>query len=440
MAHINKQILSHPVDVTYNYPLAFKFLLFWIFVSVGRPQDIYPPIAMLHLGDIAAVGSIGSLFATKPYQKNLGIFNYLEVKLVIGLFVLMLVLIPFSLVKSECVGFIKAIYLKSIIFFLILVLLNKTIKNLRSVSLCLLISLLSLSIVTFKARGEMYDRISIGSTYDPNDLAMILVTLLPMAIMYSFHAKGMVRLLGIGSAIMGILAITLTQSRGGFLGLATIIFFIFFSRSRFNMKYILILLALSIVILNFAPAAYWDRMSTINQEDQGSGRILIWKRGVRMLAKNPLGYGANNFISAYGRYIENDPDTPDESGAFAWKTAHNSFILIAVELGVLGLSLFLFLIYRTYKNFQKIKKMVAPNSTVYQYAEYFRISLVGFVVCCFFLSQAYASILLLIVAISSVMVNVIGKGAGDDKDKKVLNFVREVNDPVNHVHPVKKLL
>jgi O-antigen ligase len=273
--------------------------------------------------------------------------------------------------------------------------------------------MLSLSFATFLARGDQVARLSIGTMYDPNDLAMVIVTILPIAMMYGFHSKGTERLFGIGASIIGIIVITLTQSRGGFIGLITIAFLIFFSKSRFKIKYLIILLLLGVMFVRFAPTEYMDRIGTITGEDDGgSGRTLVWKRSLRMISSNPFGYGVNNFQSAYGRYVENDPNAEEASGGYmtySWKTAHNSFILVAVELGVLGLAVYVYLIYKAYNNFKRIKKTFTSGTILYQYAEFLKISLVGFLACAFFLSQSYSSMLFLLVAISSVMVNVIAK-------------------------------
>jgi O-antigen ligase len=420
MSNIHNSLHNHHVVISKYTSLAFKFLLFMTFVSVGRPQDIFPFLVKLHLGDIAAIGLLCSLFSIQSNQKNKNIFKYTEVRLVTLILILMIALIPFSLVKNNSFHFIKDIYSKTFIFFAATVLLIRTIKDIKYISWTLLLSMLSLSLAVCFTKGSVLGRMSVGTMYDPNDLAMIIVTILPIAMMYSFYSSGAGRLLGIFSAIMGVFATTLTQSRGGFLGLISITILIFFSRLRFKIKYLIILLLLGAILISFSSTSYWDRMSTISKGgSESSERTLIWKRSLRMISKNPFGYGVNNFSSAYGRYLENNPDAllddPDNWAIYAWKTAHNSFILIGVELGLLGLFIFLFLIYKTYNNFKKIKKAFASDTDLHRYAEFYRISLVGFVVCGFFLSQSYSSMLLTIVAVSSVIVNVIAQETENDR-------------------------
>ena len=415
MANIYNPTLGHRVVDYRNSPLAFKFLLLWIFVSIGRPQDIFPSIAILHLGDIAAAGILCTWFFLHPDQTNKKIFNYTEIMLVTLIFILMIALVPFATVRTQSFYFIKDTFLKTFIFFIISVKLIRTIKDIEYISWTLLFSMLSLSIAVFLIKGDtpsrISGRISIGTMYDPNDLALVLVTFLPIAMMFSFYSKGVQRIFGIIGSTLGVFGIILSQSRGGFLGLITIMILIFFNKSRFKIKYLTILLLLGIIFISFTPRSYWDRISTIKEGSKASERSLIWKRSLSMIYKNPLGYGAGNFPSAYGRYIANDPnaywDDPDKWQVYAWRTAHNSFILIAVELGLLGLAMYIILYYKIYNNFQKIKKIFLSDTALYQYAEFFRISFVGYTVCAFFLSQSYSSIFFLIVAISSVMINVI---------------------------------
>lgn len=414
MTNIHNSSYTLHVGVSGHSSLAFKFLLFWILVTIGRPQDVFPTLKILHLGDIAAIGTLCSLFTMQPGQKNNGIFKYAEVKVVTLILLLMVVLIPFATVKSISINFLKDIYLKDFLLFIIAVMLTRTIKEIEYLSWVFVFSALLLSIAAFLMKGDMSSRIQVGSMLDPNDLAMILVIIMPIAIMFSFYRSGFQRVLGIITSIMSSFGIVLTQSRGGLLGLLVIMFLIFFNRTRFKIKYLAVLLLLVVMFFSFAPANYWDRMKTMTEKgNTGSERTTVWKRSIKMVCLNPFGYGVNNFVSAYGRYIATDATAEstdsDGWGIYAWKTAHNSFVLIAVELGVLGLAFYVFLIYKTYNNFKKIKKIFPSNTDLYRYAEFFRISLVGFIVCSFFLSQSYSIILLLIIAISSVMMKVIAK-------------------------------
>lgn len=413
MLNIHNPLLKHSVKNYGKSSLAFKFLLFGIFVSIGRPQNIFPFLNPFHLGDISVAGMMISFLFLDKKQMNEKVLSYTETKLMILIFVLMIVLVPFATISTESFYFIKNQFLKTFIFFVFSVKLIRTIKNIEYTALTLIFCslFLSFSVIVLKGSSSIEvtraGRVAIGGMYDPNDLSMIMVVSLPIAIMYSFHSKGTQRLLGIVASIMGMSTIMLTQSRGGFLGLVVITMMIFFNRSRFKIKYLIILLTLGVMFVSFTPGSYWDRLSTLKQGSSASGRSLIWERSIQMFYNNPFGYGAGNFASAYGWYVMNDPSMYMQDQT--WKTAHNFLLIVLVELGVLGFAIYVYLIFKTYSNFRKIKKIVPSDTVLYQHAEFLRISLVGFIVCAFFLSQSYSPFLMTLIAISSVMINVIAK-------------------------------
>ena len=77
-------------------------------------------------------------------------------------------------------------------------------------------SLFSLEIGAFLNRGEMVEegRVGVGSL-DPNDLAFVLVSFLPLIYFLWKREKGFPKLLLVAILILGLFAIVYTKSRGG---------------------------------------------------------------------------------------------------------------------------------------------------------------------------------------------------------------------------------
>jgi hypothetical protein len=101
-------------------------------------------------------------------------------------------------------------------------------------------------------------------------------------------------------------------------------------------------------------------MSTLLTYDQDynvtahSGRIEIGKRGLKIMAENPIFVvGINGFTIAEGLSHK------DVGGK--WSTAHNSFIQIGAELGVMGLFLFCYIIWTSLKGIKKVLKSVSQG-------------------------------------------------------------------------------
>jgi len=260
---------------------------------------------------------------------------------------------------------------------------------------------------------------AVAGAYDPNDLALILVTTLPIAIMQGLSSPSRhwktIYLLGGSFNIVGIIA---TQSRGGFLGLVAVGVFMLFIKlpGISKKKLILILSILATIFGTYLGAEYKERIRTILEESSsdlsaGSGRIAVWERCLEIARDHPvLGVGPDAFGAAYGHYIETDKFSEDLSrGALGgtWHTAHNSFLLVLTEMGVPGLLLFLAINIRSFRNSQKIKLLSRshdPALILSIQATSLQMALVGFLTCAFFLSQSYSSLIYLFCFLSGAMI------------------------------------
>lgn len=118
----------------------------------------------------------------------------------------------------------------------------------------------------------------------------------------------------------------------------------------------------------------------------------IWKRGVGYMLSHPaLGVGADAFAVAEGRLSAEARQRHRYGRGFQWSTAHNSFIQIGAELGVLGLVLFVALLAAAFRLLSRLRRWAGGESAVL--AQVLAGSLVAFVVTATFLSQAYSAYL-----------------------------------------------
>jgi O-antigen ligase len=95
--------------------------------------------------------------------------------------------------------------------------------------------------------------------------------------------------------------------------------------------------------LVFVPSTSWERLSTIPLEfSQGTftGRTVIWTAAWELFRTHPfLGVGANAFRLTVSRILA-EPIRADESGTPQAPAAHNTFLSVLVEQGVIGFALF----------------------------------------------------------------------------------------------------
>ncbi|MGI9185285.1 MAG: O-antigen ligase family protein [Solirubrobacteraceae bacterium] len=187
-----------------------------------------------------------------------------------------------------------------------------------------------------------------GAGLDANYLASLLVSGIVLSVvltsMRSFHPVA--RLLSVGAALLALVALIDTVSRGGMFGLgAALVAGIAFAGPR--RRALLLTIAATIALgtvgyyASVASPAARARITTIQG---GTGRVDIWKVGWRMVKANPItGVGVGNFANSTIDYLLL-PGGPTTYNAFIVdepKVAHNMYLEVLAELGIPGLVMFL---------------------------------------------------------------------------------------------------
>jgi O-antigen ligase len=177
---------------------------------------------------------------------------------------------------------------------------------------------------------------------NPNILAEYLVIVCSLAIALFLDSKNIYRkiLMGIVASI-NILCLVLTFSRGGWIGFAIALFTILIFEEK---RIVPIGILLGIVSLFFLPDVVIDRIKSIaNLKDTSNAyRFLIWSAALKMLKDfwiSGVGLGYAAFIKAYPNYT---------LGGIKAAHAHNVYLQIAIETGLLGLIIFFYNILKTY--------------------------------------------------------------------------------------------
>ena len=190
------------------------------------------------------------------------------------------------------------------------------------------------------------DRLS-GAGVDPNILAMTLVGATAVAAGLA-AMPGNPRLLRASAGVAAglcVLAILGTVSRGGIISLAFMLVLAaaFSGRERRTGMIALLIgvtLTAGVYVAAIAPSYVRER---ITQSDGGAGRSDLWTIGWRMVQNDPLlGVGAGNFPIVSVHYLLR-PGTITRSDFIVDnpKVAHNIYLEIPAELGIVGLALFL---------------------------------------------------------------------------------------------------
>jgi O-antigen ligase len=247
--------------------------------------------------------------------------------------------------------------------------------------------------------------------YDANDLATFLVTAVPIGLYFLVNVRRpLVRVLtAIALAVLAV-AFVRTGSRGGFIALAAVAGFIVVRYSAIPLRRrVGATLLVAVVVVGAASDQYWEQMGTItsdadyNRTDE-RGRMQIWSRGIDYMLQNPLfGVGPGNFPAAEGT-LSPFAQRRQFGVGVRWSAAHNSFIQVGAETGVIGLALVVALLASAFVALHRSRpregSSAGPSDRRTQLAQVLTASLVGFVVGAFFLSLAYAEILYTLVALA----------------------------------------
>lgn len=176
---------------------------------------------------------------------------------------------------------------------------------------------------------------------DPNYFALTLVLALPMAWYLTLRSEN--RLLNAVNLLylpLAVIVIGLTGSRGGVVSTLialTIIPATFWRLSIWRKFLLTVVIAVTAIgALSIIPDLTFQRIAETPQdiaEADLTGRVDIWRSGFRFLRDNEwavvVGAGSGNYPTAVASYLGRA------------RTAHNAYLNVLVENGIVGLSLFL---------------------------------------------------------------------------------------------------
>lgn len=247
----------------------------------------------------------------------------------------------------------------------------------------------------FEARAA-----GVGWLADPNDLALTLVIALPLALALLSADRGFYRRpLAVACAASLIFGVVISRSRGGMLGLMVVLFLEGYERLRSRRArrlFTITGLVLGLLAVSALAASRGHGLGSLTEDPNVYNRKGAWVAGMRMLLDRPLtGVGLYRFhewVDLYGPpYLEQRV-----------LTAHNSFILVAGEMGVAGLLFFTLFIVHAVGSAKRVRKLLTERRAPRVQEALGRAlgrSLAGWLVCGFFLSQSYQVWLYLIVGL-----------------------------------------
>jgi putative inorganic carbon (hco3(-)) transporter len=237
--------------------------------------------------------------------------------------------------------------------------------------------------IEFRIRG-------LGMLHDPNTFGQFLLLILPLLfVAKSDTGLGVGWLGAIPTTILFLVAVYFTGSRGALLGVAVLVGLLLVGRLR-TTGAVMATVVGGLVLLSVN--AVKTRSISLSG---GMDRLAIWSDGLSYFKQSPIwGIGPRAFMDRFGM------------------TAHNSFLLVAAELGMIGYFLWMGMIVVTIIQLNRIPAIVGKSDpSLVRWAVALKISLGGYLFTSFFLSRAYELPLFMLLGMCG---GVIIAAGGDD--------------------------
>jgi hypothetical protein len=226
----------------------------------------------------------------------------------------------------------------------------------------------------------------IGIFNDPNDLGLLFITVVPMALYLSGRGGFIGRIFWLAGTALLLYGIYLTNSRGAMLAVL-VVGGVYIWRHR-GLTTAAVLGVIGLTGMKLLSS----RMQELDVDESSAyGRVDAWYEGLHMFLSRPLfGIGAGNFTE------------------YNYLTAHNSFVLVLAETGLFGYITWLaFVGYCFWMMVAVLRKPASPipedRATEWEgeqrIAMTLLLSLCGMFAAAFFLSRSYTVVLYLLAAV-----------------------------------------
>jgi O-antigen ligase len=181
----------------------------------------------------------------------------------------------------------------------------------------------------------------------PTALALYLILTFPAAFALALRGAGRLRPLLIACGALGVVGLMFTQTRGSIVGAAVALLILLRWAPFRRLAVAGLVLTAVVALLNVGSvtqsqpvSVVGERLATIGTlKTRSDDRIEIWRATPAMIAERPfLGAGHGNFPDISPKFALSDV------GGLAFDHAHNLFLNVAVELGLIGLAVLLVLL------------------------------------------------------------------------------------------------
>jgi putative inorganic carbon (HCO3(-)) transporter len=372
----------------------FSYVALFLFTVIlyARPAEFYPSALTASIALVIGIATLAVFIPSQLSLEGSPTARPREVTLVLLFCLAGLLSIPLAIDPAQAWKEFSDTFIRCIVIFIVIVNVVRTEARLKGLLLLALITGIWLSLGAINdyrlglmtVEGYRAGGRGGGIFGNSNDMALFLVTIVPIAIAIAIDSRSLARkfLFG-GCAFLMIAGIVLTYSRGGFIGLLIALgFFAWKSGRRHRTVIVMVGLLIVAAFLALVPG-YALRLASIvvpsldpvGSSEARSGELL---RSLYVAIRHPLlGIGMGNYA-------------PEMS--YRGLVTHNSYTQVAAEMGAAALVCYTMFVVTPLRKLGRIARETFGsngNSHFYYLAIGLQASLLGYMVCSFFASVAY---------------------------------------------------
>ena len=399
-----------------------NIVILLILMQLGRVQEFIPVVRSLKpVLLLLAVGVVAHFLLQRPVGPG---FRWKRAPLVLGLLftVGLFLSVPTSFYPRQTLEFLLKRHITIVIMVLLAVRHLADFYQLQRASAAVVFSVLWLgtAIVIRPTAMEVPEqpgvfRYSVCSSYDPNELALVLAMCAPFLLYWFLRGGLLMKAISLVSGVLALNAIHLTGSRGGLLSLGIVGLVVIVAVKQIHplVRAIMIAFALLGGALVTQTSTFANLVDALQGEDYNStspdGRLAIWKRGIGYAFANPItGVGTSCFSLADGELSGRRSFVR----GVKWSAAHNSCLEILVENGFAAFFCWIGMLLATLLELRRQRRALAPWAMVppvdrcLLLGDMVRAGLYAFLVGGMLLSMGYLAYLYLLIAFAVALGNI----------------------------------
>jgi O-antigen ligase len=382
-----------PTLLKHGHAFSYAALFFFTLILYARPAEFYPSPLTASIALLVALATLGFFIPTQLSLEGTLTARPREVNLVLLFCLIGLLSVPFAINREEAWVEFSGTFIRCIVIFVVIVNVVRTETRLKGLIFLAMAAGIWLSIEAindyrlglmtiegYRAAGR-----GTGIFGNTNDMALHLVTIVPISVALMLGAKGAMRklLYGVCSAVM-IAAIVLSYSRGAFIGMLIAFLFIAWKLGRRRrLEIIFAVLGFAGVVVLLAPDKYGSRLLSIfipslDAEGSADARRGELFRSIYVALRHPLlGIGMGNYQAEMSN---------------RGLVTHNSYTQVAAEMGMMAFACYVMFIITPLKKVGQIARETFDarrDSRFYYLALGLQASLIAYLISSFFLSVAY---------------------------------------------------